>query len=100
MRILAVIVVVALSGGCATSNNTRTGAPTCSPYIGMDESTFVDCACLRPAFNPEGGIRLDSTHETAYGVTKRYRCAKSARDGDVLNIGIRNGKIESISNFK
>lgn len=81
MKYLFVILVSAFIGGCATSPNSRGIDPTCNPRIGMSESTFFKCACIRPLLYPDGGISLISTSESRFGIVKIYSCSRF--DGDI-----------------
>lgn len=88
------IAISLLIGGCSTTGSNRGIQPTCDPRIGMREEVFLECACIRPLLNPDGGVVLRHTSESAYGVRKMYACA---RHGDNINAFFMNGILESMS---
>lgn len=95
MKLLFIILVSTyFIGGCATTAKNRTIAPTCEPYIGMSETVFVGCACIRPLLNPDGGVKLIHTLQSAYGVTKIYACS---RYGGNINASFKDGILQYIS---
>lgn len=94
MRLVIVTLVFAVLAGCATTNSNRTIAPTCEPVIGMAESKFVECACIRPLLNPDGGIKQISKIQTAQSISTIYACA---RYGKSINASFRNGLLDMIS---
>lgn len=94
MRLVFVAVACALLAGCATTNSDRTIAPTCEPAIGMAESKFLECACIRPLLNPDGGIRQIGKTQTARGISTTYACA---RYGKNINAYFHNGSLDMIS---